>query len=260
MALTTLAAVKAELGMTTGTNDTMLTNMIEAMSTAIENYLDRTLIATDHVEYINARERQIFLRNMPINKIYYAGYDQKNAGLITYTGSTVASINIGDTGVELFNNLVSVGVFTYVAYPTVSTLLTAIDGITDFDTTLIVEAPTKLMYKGSMAIPSMDTSYLVVPAYQADLCKIWDGLYTSQSFLPHVIYYNGGFSVIPADIVEVINRAVITMWKVRKVGPFQSESITSYSYTLGQFGTIAYSILRNGGYYDILNFYRTPTI
>jgi hypothetical protein len=260
MALTTLAAVKAELNITVNTNDTMLTNMIDAMSTAIENYLDRTLIATDHVDYVNARERQIILKNMPINKIYYAGFDQKNAGKITYTGSTFASININDINVELFNNAVSVAILSYVSYPTISTLLTAIDNVTDFDTELIVDFASKLMYKGTMAIPSMDTSYLTVPAQQADLCKIYDGLYTSQSFYPHIVYYNGGYTTIPADIVEVINRAVITMWKVRAVGPFQSESITSYSYSMGQFGTLAYSILRNGGYYDILNFYRTPTI
>jgi hypothetical protein len=65
--LTVLANVKAWLGITATTDDATLTRLISAASTLVQNYLNRTIAATEYEETHNGNGRQILmLSNAPI--------------------------------------------------------------------------------------------------------------------------------------------------------------------------------------------------
>lgn len=70
--LTTLVEMKAYLGIDTSDtdNDTVLTDMINAVGSQFDKYTDRTLEATDYTLQIDGNGLEhIFLRNYPINTI-----------------------------------------------------------------------------------------------------------------------------------------------------------------------------------------------
>jgi hypothetical protein len=76
--LTTLAKVKAWLGIDPGltTQDVILNDLIAACSAAIESYLNRTLLATDHVEWYDGTGSNVLvLKNWPVNSVASVSYE-----------------------------------------------------------------------------------------------------------------------------------------------------------------------------------------
>lgn len=68
--LTSLANVKAWIGVTTTTDDALLTRLVSAVSTAVQNRLNRTIASTGYTETRNGNGRvALQLTNYPVTAV-----------------------------------------------------------------------------------------------------------------------------------------------------------------------------------------------
>lgn len=231
MALTTIANVKAILGITDSSQDTLLQNYVDAVSTAISSYCDRIFEASNYNEIVPAQDHRIYLRNQPINTIYFCGTDVESAITVTYTGSNFASIQVKFDRI-LVNDGLSSTEFEYADYQTITEIASAIASVTNFSTVVNTVGSSSLLYIGQISfLKANESQTLEKVSSSSNIEQIYDGFYSTDRSCPHFVIYNGGYTIIPSDLIEIANKCVVLLYNNMPSGGEQSETIGNYSYT-----------------------------
>lgn len=264
MALSSIANIKALLGISDTSKDVILQNMLDAVTQNIQDYCDRIFEDATFIELVNAKENTLVLRNRPINYLYYAGYGQTNAIKITYIGTSIGGVEVTSTGVNLTEYTTTTSK-TFADYSTVALLSTAIDGLSNWTATSYVTNFSKVIYPEIYTgLDTNDEIYLSTPLYNASLTKQYDGVYLTDSNEPHMVIYNGGYTTLPQDLVELVNKMTIQLYYDSiqdNGGVYNSERIGNYAYTSSITYNDNISILLNTSQYsNILNKYRNTVI
>lgn len=87
MALVTVSEIKNYLVITSNTHDTRLALLANTVSNVISSYCGLLFEAADHIEYFDGGTNDIFVKNIPINKVYEVSQ---------YSGTSY--VRLGDAG------------------------------------------------------------------------------------------------------------------------------------------------------------------
>ena len=103
-AITTLAALKAHLGITTSTDDALLEAAIDRATYAIEAYLDRKVVQRRIKEWTSANgARAVVLKNPPCSHVHFIGSGSRLALTVSSTNASdiSATVTVSDIRVTL---------------------------------------------------------------------------------------------------------------------------------------------------------------
>lgn len=238
-ALVTLAEIKRHLNITSSDFDDLLTQLINSVSDLFERITGRTLVATDHVQIHQCPQDGVLLDNFPVQHIMAVRQGAGDGMRVQYTGSDIrATVTVTDDKLRI-QSLSAAGTttsneWTFAAEPTISTLVTAIDAVTDWTATLKNDDAANTLWR--VAGHDAKTNEVRLE-YADDPCDFrYDmaaGLLRTNVWGPILIEYRAGFETIPWDLRTAAADVVATMFHraVRGVG-LQSESLGDYSYTL----------------------------
>lgn len=257
-ALTTLAGVKRQLSITVSTYDTLLTELINAVSLQIERICGRNFVARDYRIWANGnRNLRIQLKHPPVNSVVRVAYGRQNALTITYTGSGIlATGGISSTGVRLYsmatNGTEMLTDLPFASYASVSTLVTAISLVSGWSATMQQNGPSANLHP----FPGQDalgrSLFFTYPAfgmteyacdYANAMIQFYPGsIWPEQSGWHHetpaaraplgfqniLVHYNAGFATVPADVDQVCREIVQDAYNLRSLNASQA------SYKLGE--------------------------
>lgn len=257
-AITTLAALKSYLGISTSTDDAVLESAIDRASYAIEAYLDRYVVQRRVYEWTTANGGSaLVLRHPPIGHVHYVGFGSLAC---MYVRSTVASdisasVAITETRLTLVR-VASDGTETitqiqYANHKTTTAIAAQINATTGFGATLAVNTTAQRMNR--IAGRDLVNAPLTVTfADQAQLDTTADlargilyygrngydpddgGGYWPNAPISVFVDYDGGWETVPPDIVHACHLIAARIYNGRKRDTgIQSESFGDYSYTQG---------------------------
>lgn len=269
-ALTTLDGVKRQLSITVSTYDTILTELINAVSLQIERICGRNFLARDYRIFYNGnRSLRLQLKHPPVNSITRLAFGRQNAFSVSYTGNGIAaSGGISSTGVRLYS-MASNGTETttdlpFATYASVSRLVTAINLVSGWTATIQQDGPSGNLYP----FPGQDAlgrtlfftyPYIGMLEYACDFNtgmlqyypgSIWpmeEGWHneilptvTPRGFQNLLVCYNAGFTAIPADVDQVCREIVQDAYNLRLLNVTQAsiklgeEAITNIQLSPGE--------------------------
>lgn len=178
MNLTTLARVKAYLGISGTTQDALITLLIPQVSDQIAKHLRRDLAVTTYRSWVNGTGSPILrLEQWPILTIYQVSISMMTAGYIENTGATTkrASVSFDGTNLSLMS-INSSGTETLTDLPVatskiLSSLKTAVEAVSGWEVTLDstdYEGEPSNMLRPLYGAPAYDpdTADLVLPDSQ----------------------------------------------------------------------------------------------
>jgi len=265
MQFTTLAIVKDRLGITVNTFDGQISQIINAVSLAIERFCDRDFDLADYTEQGVILQNRLILKNRPINSIYACLVDDTNIIQVQYNGTKVFSLKVDSDKVITYENF-SPTSYSYTTYPTVLDLQTVMNSNANCTCTLTSTVyqnwPSKLLYQGHSTVGDSTTLFIEMPTSQATLAKLHDGIYSTDKNGKYVCVYNGGFASAPADLQELATKLACTLYlnKAKDIS-VKSESIGDYSYTGIEMKEDVDAILMNTkSYTSVLDSYRIKVI
>lgn len=256
-ALTTLDAVKRQLGITVTTSDALLTQIINAASAGIETYCGRKFKNRAYTQeaYVGDRTREVMVDNWPIVSVERVAIGRVGALQVKCTSTdafsaTASIVRSGgglpaNTGLKLSIHGGALGGDNTISFATDTTLTAvaaaspagwSISVISDFGKW----ASTELIPVGSREAL---LSQIVMDVPDDRLCD-WqldepEGIIYFSGGFPkgfNNIYvdYNGGFETIPADLEQIAISIVGDIFNSRDINKnLKSEKIGDYSYTLG---------------------------
>lgn len=259
-ALTTLASLKRYLHITSDTDNDFLTETINAVSDRIERECGRQFAARDYTERFSGNwDSAITLKQRPVNYVSRVAYGAASAINVSSTGFVKATVFVSSTAVRLMS-VNSSGTktsteLTFASYPSFDTMATAIDAVSGWTATKIVDGysydlnPFTGTGCASMAAiltyPDQDTQVgyielatgkigLVKPSDPYTMNQYQSGVYASQKgYLNYLIEYNAGYSTIPSDLAMLCNELCSTVYSKGKLNQnLKSESLGDYSYSL----------------------------
>jgi hypothetical protein len=242
--LTTLAVFKrhARIASTDTTLDQLIDECIDATSEAIEGYCDRRFGAEDYVEWFRANAT-VRVRHWPLIYVNSLHVGLRQAISIRYTGSRpIAAAQVYADGVRLqsvdSDGTTSSDNLTFATYPTLSTMATAINAVTNWSGTLLGangwsetlyptampgSTTTRVLYCGD----DQDVSYYV----RHDTGEVCIAPLGSTADV--VVRYRSGYDTIPRDVQQVANELVSRMLAAGTTNAnLASESIGDYSYSM----------------------------
>lgn len=249
-ALTSLASVKRYMNISVSTYDTILTELINQISARIERITGRKFAAANYNEWVNpAGEDWITVRNWPIINVGRVRYSSETAISATYSGSDIeaaVSVYYDENGGSGYAKLVSVSAagsetnntFSFATYPTLSTLVTAMDAISGWTVTRSASRDGMSVSLHPMAgMDAKNTTGELYAVTEYDLIARVDHrrgmLQATRGYGPRLISYRGGYETIPDDVSGVCNQMVQAAYQMGLVNPLlASESIPDYSYSL----------------------------
>lgn len=249
-------------------------SLINAASAMIERVANRRFKARDYVEWINGQwQEQLTLKNYPVQYVRRVAYGNNIALNITWNAATVAAqLWTSETGITL-ETLASNGTRTTTSvsnttYPTLSTMVTAINAIGPFTASLgSTDGPSDEICPGIYGSfnSNANTTYVYNVAFdqptrfvQRDAGIIgfagsgwaqWGNsvpvmgnsiVYPTGAFAPIgfqglMVKYRAGYDTVPSDVQELCNEiAAFLFYQAGGNTAMQSESIGDYSYTRGQ--------------------------
>jgi len=262
-ALTSLAQVKAYMGITSTANDATLTRLINSVSAAIETYCDRQFVSRAYT-----LERQdgngqniIYVKNYPIISIERVATSTAGALQIkcTDTGAYSATCSVtrssgslpANTHLKLSilggsndgDNSLALGTYT-----TMTTLAAAANALTGWSATVVsgfaAYASTELIQIGSSeclsTIRTMEVPDTRLDTYSIDENEgsIFYGSGFAQWYKNIYLDYNGGYATIPADLEQIAVEIASDVYASRTINSnLKSEKIGDYSYSLGEIKT-----------------------
>lgn len=249
-ALTTLASVKRLMNISVTTYDTILTELINQVSARIERETGRKFAAANYNEWINpAGEEWITVRNWPIIRVDRVRYSSESAIAATYSGADIeaaVSVYYDDNGGSGTAKLVSVSAagsetsntFAFATYPTLSTLVTAMDAISGWTVTRAANRDgLSVSLYPCAGMDAKNTTGELYGVTEYDLIARVDHrrgmIKATRGYGPRLVTYRGGYETIPDDVAGVCNAMVQAAYQSGLSNPMmQSESIPDYSYTL----------------------------
>jgi hypothetical protein len=251
-ALTSLESAKRFMGITTSANDTLLTELINAVSARVEREVGRKLCAADHNEWVNPQgEREFTVRHWPVSRARRVRYGRSDGLEIQYAGSAIEAFaavaydneGSGNDGVLTLTSISAAGVeteteLTFATYPTLSTLVTAINAVTGWTAyRRAVRDGQSLALSPVAGVDALNMAAYLPYAEEFDMLAVVDqaaGILRTKGCLPGplLVSYRGGFDPIPDDLALIVNQLVqLTFNSASSDSSLQSESIPGYSYS-----------------------------
>ena len=268
-ALTTLAGLKSQLGITGTDQDDWLTDLINATTERIERETGLRFAATDYVYWHSGRgERDIVLPQYPIIRLNAAACGVRNGISVAYSGSAIfAQVAVSTTGIRLSttatDGTVTATDIAWSSYPTLSTVVAAIDAVSGWTASLSGNdglakhaRPGTTDTKRQTATLEVADDYTHATLFDAEagLVALGDGAYAFDVYGgggyasgPAVAYgrqnimvdYRAGYETIPADLDQIAREFAAGMYYGASTNSnLQSESLGSYSYSLADKTTI----------------------
>jgi hypothetical protein len=266
-ALTNLTFVKRYMGISNTTNDTLLTELINAISDRIERACGRQFITRDYSEWYWSSGEAIVLNQFPIKYLTRVLGGARDAFSVVYSSgtATAATFGITPTSVRLLS-VDSTGAATtttlaLATYGSASALIDAINAISGWSATLSLNCPSAdLHQQGSRNVLNVSVAasyasddvmndcdynlgHLYLSRYSPLSANCWgpgdfDCDYARKRHGGRwvLVKYSAGYdsiAALPADI-EMIARELVkaAFDEADKDLNVQSETIDQYSYTL----------------------------
>ena len=268
-ALTTLAGLKAHLGITVSTYDTILEQYIDHATAKIERWIGRQIKVRNYFEWYGGNDvRSVKVKQYPINNVVgvYTGL----AAAITIA-STVSSdirltvsINTDPLG-TVANGVLAPGVtltrtttagttttntLTFATYPDTTSLVAAINAITGYSATVTtamrcaqlhpraggdIKMATVVLTGVNVSSEFVYDSYLGIVTIRQDAFPTM-GQHNARfpsALQSTLIEYSAGYTTVPEDIHQACLVIAGTMYLSRKSDTsLQSESLGDYSYSM----------------------------
>lgn len=242
--LTTLANLKAYLGITAFTDDTILERSIDRASKSIVSYCDRQFVSQTFVEWLDSHGNdRIRLKNSPADKIIFVGASTESVLSIRVTDATYifASCGVDDAHLHI-SRIPSSGTLTtstisLASHDTVSELAAQVNAISGFVAETIVNIPA-LHIRRIAGADLMNRTVLLegvtegLSDYAVDLERgiiIGQTLRRYQSVL---VRYSAGYETIPFDVEQACLLIASRLYRNRqRDSSVASESLGGYSYS-----------------------------
>lgn len=256
-AITTLAALKAHLGITTSTDDALLEAAIDRATYAIEAYLDRKVVQRRIKEWTTADGgRALVLKNPPVSHVHFVGSGSRLALTVSSTNAsdlsatvTVSDIRVTLTRVDSSGN----ETVTQVNFANHNTAAEIVSHINSTATGFLASLGTNCVAERLNRIVGRDLKYapclLTFPDQaqfdvSADLDKgilyiglngyptDWGGNFPVGP-ISVFVDYDGGFETVPPDIVLACLQMAGAFYAQRgRDTSLASESFGDYSYSI----------------------------
>ena len=267
--LTTLANVKAYLGVTASTYDTVLQTLLSGVSMKIQTICGRQFNDATYTERSNTSTKQLRaqVKNKPIIQVNTVRWGYANCLYVSYTGSAILAImNATPTGVILRTQASGAApvdtTLLFATYPTTASLGAAISALSGFAATVFVDIPCSYIYPAtglnikaaanqtvrSLAYPNVDVFDYTVdydrgviafqPLSSMDYFFTPDGRSATQVSFPQgfqslMIEYVGGYVTIPADLDLLAQELTADAFNMSKRdGNLTSEQLGDYNYAM----------------------------
>jgi Phage gp6-like head-tail connector protein len=268
-ALTTLAQLKAHLGITVSTYDTLLEQYIDHATAKIERWIGRQIKLRNYSEWYGGNDvRSVRVKQYPINNVVgvYTGL----AAALTIASTTASdvrltiSINTDPLGTVANGALVPCAVLTrttsggttttdtllFSTYPTTTSLVAAINAITGYSATVTTAMRCAQLHPraggdikmATVVLTGVDvSSEFVFDSYLGIVTIRQDAFPTMASHNARypsalqstLIEYSAGYTTVPDDIHQACLVIAGTMYLSRKSDTsLQSESLGDYSYSM----------------------------
>lgn len=265
-ALTTLASLKADLGISSSDNDAILESYIDRATAIIESYTDRKLVARDHYEWRDGDgSRTILLDEYPVSRVMRVAYGFREAFSVDHilTSDLSCSISV-DESEMVITRVDSSGATTTTTFDfsaslynttnKVATQLKALESGTLFSTTVGERnVPSTYLHR----IAGVDLKHAGGPfeftyvseadaEYRVDFDRgtVYLRRTTGSGFasvdrvgFPATqqsiqVHYRAGYETVPADLAHACNTIARRLFRERDNDPtMSSESLGDYSYT-----------------------------
>lgn len=282
--LTSLANVNSYLGFTTGDNttrDTLLTNLIDRATSAIESYCDRKFKSRSYrlERYDGDGTELLFLRQKPIVGINSISLGSRTVLTVNCTDADAvhASVDVDSDGVTLNQiNGTGNGVsnLTFSSYATISAMGAKIDSYTGWDVTVETtynnyRASDLLDLYGAYCLN--DSLYMQIPDTPIQDFTVYKegGLqmgiihrnagWTSGT-MNVIITYTAGYTTIPYDVEQACIQLAGALYNMGKRDlSLKHEKLGDYEYTVADSATSgdALSLLRSSGIAGLLGPWRS---
>ena len=267
-ALTSLAGLKAHLGITVSTYDTILEQYIDHASAKIERWIGRQIKLRNYSEWYGGNDvRSVRVKQYPINNVVGV-YTGLAAGMtITSTVSSdvrlTVSINTDPLGTVANGVLAPCAVLTrtttagttttdtllFSTYPTTTSLVAAINAITGYSASVSTAMRCAQLHpraggdvkQSAVVLTGVDVSsefvydsYLGIVTIRQDAFPMASHNARYPSALQStLIEYSAGYTTVPDDIHQACLVIAGTMYLSRKSDTsLQSESLGDYSYSM----------------------------
>ena len=268
-ALTTLAGLKAHLGITVSTYDTILEQYIDHASAKIERWIGRQIKVRNYFEWYGGNDvRSVKVKQYPINNVVGVYTGLAAAMTIASTVSSdirlTVSINTDPLG-TVANGVLAPGVtltrtttagttttntLTFATYPDTTSLVAAINAITGYSATVTTAMRCAQLHPRAGGDIKMATvvltgvnvsSEFVYDSYLGIVTIRQDAFPTMRSYSARfpsglqstLIEYSAGYTTVPDDLHQACLVIAGTMYLSRKSDTsLQSESLGDYSYSM----------------------------
>ena len=267
-ALTSLAGLKAHLGITVSTYDTILEQYIDHASAKIERWIGRQIKLRNYSEWYGGNDvRSVRVKQYPINNVVgvYTGLAEGMtiASTVSSDVRLTVSINTDPLGTVANGVLAPCAVLTrtttagttttdtllFSTYPTTTTLVAAINAITGFSATVTtamrcaqlhpraggdIKMATVVLTGVDVSSEFVYDSYLGIVTIRQDAFPMASHNARYPSALQStLIEYSAGYTTVPDDIHQACLVIAGTMYLSRKSDTsLQSESLGDYSYSM----------------------------
>jgi len=267
-ALTTLAGLKAHLGITVSTYDTILEQYIDHATAKIERWIGRQIKVRNYFEWYGGNDvRSVKVKQYPINNVVGVYTGLAAALTIASTVSSdirlTVSINTDPLG-TVANGVLAPGVtltrtttagtttantLTFATYPDTTSLVAAINAITGYSASVStamrcaqlhpraggdIKMATVVLTGVNVSSEFVYDSYLGIVTIRQDAFPMASHNARYPSALQStLIEYSAGYTTVPDDIHQACLVIAGTMYLSRKSDTsLQSESLGDYSYSM----------------------------
>jgi hypothetical protein len=240
MALCTVSEVEAYLGTTLDSDESAVySDIIDAVTAYIECNTEQ-----DFTDAVYAQRIHIIDSNFIINKnvqyLFGAYYGRKAViKLICPDTSSSVNVDLENKEIKVISELSTVSTID-ISTITISSLNTTLNALSGFTSTLETDVESDLLaltvFEASYGAnpDDSDTIYLIAANEPLNCSRVSNGLYqTNIACDEGIAIYQGGYSVLPADIKDLAIRMSIKAFDTRKVtvsGDLKSEKIGEYEY------------------------------
>lgn len=254
MALTDLTNLKLFIGITSSDYDTLLTEIINAVSAAIETYCDRTFAQANYTDfrlYETDMKQNFKLREHPVTLVYSAAYGNTECLELDFNSkdTTFYQVWLDDTRLTVSQaDGTTTNSYTLDDYADIEALFDAI--IVDYAAFTVTwrdnwykQLPPEVLIPDALntivnTLPDARSFYIVDEPVQ--LFKVGKRLFRIQSDLPEgipiMVRYQAGYSTIPLDLEMICKKICQGVWE----GSGQGNTVTNTNLKREKIGKYEY--------------------
>jgi hypothetical protein len=259
-ALTSLANLKAWIGVTVSTYDAVLESAIDRATAMVESYCDRQLKARTQYEWqMPNGERSLVVDHGPIVSINTVAFGRQTSFSVTSdTASTDVLATVGFDGTTFRLHKVtaagsaSTNTIAVSSYPATTQLVDQINGVSGWSATLTRNAYTQSLHRfGGRGVTDAvcevhfprDNVAEYEVEYDIGVVHVTVDRFPTtrpgaganrfpRGFFPVFVEYVGGYETIPDDLEQVAIEIAADLYRDRlRDSTMTSESLGDYNYT-----------------------------